>query len=64
MHIRWHLGGYTWMDEMLTGITVTQDHAGGESEVLFEQSFQCPDMGDTEPAIVLKQVLSSIIDQL
>lgn len=52
------------MGELLTAVTVTQDHPGESSTVLYEQSFQCPDMGDTEPEIVLAQMLSSVLDDL
>lgn len=58
------MAGYTWMDQMLTGVTVTQDHEGGDYVVLYEQSFQCPDMGDTDPQTVIKQVLSALLDEL
>ena len=64
MHIRWRIAGYTCLSDLVTGVTVTQDHMGGDSEVLYEQSFQCPDMGETDPQRLLKQVLSAMIDEL
>lgn len=64
MHMRWRIAGYTWMGEYVTSVTVTQDHNGRDHEVLYEKSFQCPDMGETAPLRLLQQVLSALIDDL